>query len=268
MDSAERLRQKDQATVITKERSGDFDARFSPVQFGEEEKIHRKSFFKKKASGAGLKKAQSNQSLHEESTQQADWLVTRASQNLPRSPSPRLSITDDDAVMMAQKQAKMKEKSFGFSNWFKSDKGKTEGAMHADGQSAGVPSEDAVQLPDTFPVPTEKLVRKSSFQGQRGTIKVNQKSSGHVSLTFLKARKRVEGQFKFVFGKGKTKHSFDEPLDISRRNSYVYEHGFRDTEMILLKEAKLVSLPAVKEGMLRFQVIFYAPPAHSAAAAK
>ena len=82
-------------------------------QFADEsEKTSHRKFFKKKSSTAGIKPAPSNQSIVDES-QMSEWPLpgtgliqshgSTGALRVQRSASPRLSITDDDAVMILQK---------------------------------------------------------------------------------------------------------------------------------------------------------------------
>ncbi|KAI1307248.1 Protein unc-80 -like protein [Halotydeus destructor] len=229
--------------------------------FGEEgDKIlsHRKSFFRKKGSNAGLKKAPSTQSINDDFDQ---WPLsanaplglamshgsTPALLKISRAASPRLSITDDEALAMQKKQSK-----FGLLNLFKGEnKRRSENVQDinlTDGQS------------DSYPG-TERLSRRASFQNRGGGGKLGQKSSSHVSLTFMKgAKKRMEDQFsRFGFGKNKNKQgSFDDNVEMSRRNSFEFENTFRDSDMLVTREARLVSLPLIKNGMLRFSFLLEA----------
>ena len=61
---------------------------------------------------------------------------------------------------------------------------------------------------------------------------------------------------RFGFGKGKHKQgSFDDTIEMSRRNSYEYENTYRDADMLMMREARLVSLPMIRNGMLRFSFL-------------
>ena len=56
--------------------------------------------------------------------------------------------------------------------------------------------------------------------------------------------------------KANQKHgSFEETPDMSRRNSFDFERNATDGDLILIRESKLVSLPAVRDGMIRFQFL-------------
>ncbi|XP_022249198.1 protein unc-80 homolog isoform X2 [Limulus polyphemus] len=75
-----------------------------------------------------------------------------------------------------------------------------------------------------------------------------------MSLTLSRARKRMEDHLnKIGIGRNKNKYgSFEEPLDLSRRNSFDLEHGARDGDLLVVKESKLVNIQLVRDGMFRF----------------
>ena len=252
---------------------------FSPVQDDEQQygnetgKGGSKSlFFRKKSSG--MKKTQSNQSIHDSTGESGglEWTppipgIAFAAAGAPvglgkihRSASPRLSISDDDASALfsqknQSKESKSDQKGFHF-NWFKSKESSHQTLFPFSGDLHGTSSPN---LTESQP---DKLVRKSSFSRiddrHRDPAKSSGQKLGHVGATFVKARKRMEDQFKFVFGKSKSKHGtygeHDGPMDLSRRSSFDFDKANVEG-LLLLKEAKLVSLPVVKNGMLRFQFL-------------
>ncbi|RWS14513.1 protein unc-80-like protein [Dinothrombium tinctorium] len=249
----------------------------SPFVYPEEtEKMsHRKSFFKKKGSNFGIKKVPSNQSIYEEyptfewsaCAQGPGGIISSNNNSTPallkihRAASPRLSITDDDATLVVhQKSGKFGGTGrFQFVSWLKGDKSSKQNLDNLHPDSYGFPEgiSPSPVPPDSYPG-TEKLGRRASFQ-TRGA-KLSHKSSSHVSLTFFKARKRMEDHFsKFVFGKVKNKQgAFEDATELSRRNSFDFEPTFRDGETICYRESKLVPLPIVRNGMLRFSFLLEA----------
>jgi protein unc-80 len=267
LDSAQLLLKKDgqhSPSALRKPHEDHTGGHSSPTQMDESDRAsHKKLFFKKKTSSSGIKQAPSNQSLHEECS--TDWPLSAnqaLSSNLRvhKPFSPRLSITDDD-VMFIQKGSKSGKDSKGFNlaNWFK------QGSKQDQSQSLN--PENVVLLDNGASTsftsnsePTsDKLSRKSSFtkkQLKAGLVQaMNQSSQQKHMTTFNKARKRMEDQFKFVFGKSKAKHgSFEETPDMPRKYSFDFDHT-SDGDMILIRESKLVSLPAVKDGMIRFQFL-------------
>ncbi|RWS30612.1 protein unc-80-like protein [Leptotrombidium deliense] len=243
---------------------------FTLVTDDNEKVSHRKSFFKKKSTNFSIRKAPSNQSIYEEE-RSLDWLPsggglssnhnsTPALLRINRAASPRLSITDDDpGLIMQQKSTKFGGSTkFQFVSWLKGDKpSKHHGDnLHPDTFQFGDNASSPLP-PDSYPG-TDKLSRRSSFQTR--TPKLGHKSSSHVSLTFFKARKRMEDQFsKFVFGKAKSKQgSYEDPIDLSRRNSYDFEQTFKDGEVICFKESRIVPLPIIRNGLLKFSFLLEA----------
>jgi hypothetical protein len=262
IDSAQLLHKKDSPSALRRSE----DARggqYSPTAqtTDDSEKTHKNKFFKKKSSSAGMKAAPSSQSIHDDSGQ-LDWALpgTGLSQSagalrVQRAASPRLSITDDDAVLMIQKQTKS-GKGFNFGNWFKAG-GKAD-SLHPDSSSVLVDNgAGGLAFISSSEPSTEKMVRRGSFS--RTPVKgMPQTSAGQQSKhsTFGKARKRMEDQFRFVFGKSKSKHgSFEDTPDLSRRNSFDFERTGADGDVVLIRESRLVSLPAVRDGMIRFQFV-------------
>lgn len=257
IDSAERLSLDDSL-----KRKGDtHPTRHGVFPFGEEgEKIfqNRKSFVSKKGSSAGIKAAPSNQSINEDYPEQ--WALSAGAPiglaishvsspsllKVTRAASPRLSITDDEAIAFSGKSSS----KFNIKHWLKGDK--------------NIPSKQG--MPPDFLIPpsdngyssqpdtgSESQSRRSSVQGRRG--------HHHRRHGFMHgARKRVEDQFsKFGFGKGKHKPgALDENIELSRRNSYDFDHSSRMTGVINVREARLVSIPHVRSGMLRFNLLLEA----------
>ena len=202
----------------------------------------------KKKVKKGLKNAHSSHSIHDEPTL-SEWplpgtgLITQERLKVQRSPSPRLSITEDEVMVLKKKGSR----GFNLSNWFRPTKAES---LHPEAAVLLDNGQTLAFLSSSEPS-TEKLVRRASFSRQ--TI---EKTSGHHS-TFGKARKRVEDQFRFVFGKSKSKHgSFEDTPDLSRRNSFDFERSSgADGDLLLVRESRLVSLPAVRDGMIRFQFL-------------
>ncbi|KAL3277360.1 hypothetical protein HHI36_012710 [Cryptolaemus montrouzieri] len=87
------------------------------------------------------------------------------------------------------------------------------------------------------------------------------KSVGH---TLQKAKRRMEDKFsKFVLKKGKKKDgSMEEPSGtyLSRKNSYEMGESSRESEFIVLKERKLISINSVFSGTSRFSFLLETCP--------
>lgn len=266
IDSAERLNLDE----TVKRRGCDHShhphsSRHRVFPFGEEgEKIfqNRKSFVGKKGSSAGMKSAPSNQSINEDYPEQ--WALSAgapiglaithvSSPSLfkgTRATSPRLSITDDEAIAMTGKAPS----KFNMKHWFKGGEGKNVPSRHGLPADLLVPPSDNgySSQPDTG---SESQSRRSSVQGRhRGQ---HRKQHGG----FMKgARRRVEDQFsKLGFGKGRHKSGgVDESIELSRRNSFDFDHSSRTGCMVSVKEARLVSIPHVRSGILRFNLLLEA----------
>lgn len=280
MDSAQLLNKKDAQQSPSALRRAHEELRagqFSPTQQfvdDSDKTSQKKLFFKKKGSGAGIKQAPSSQSIHEDTQIINEWPLpgtglssshgSTPALRVQRAVSPRLSITDDDAVMIIQKGVKSAKysKSFNIANWFKPG-GKPEASSLHPESAVLLDNGGTISFLSASEPSTEKLVRRASFS--RSQIKTGSMQSSvaasaaqkstHYS-TFGKAKKRMEDQFRFVFGKSKSKHgSFEDTPDLSRRNSFDFDRTTSDGEILLIRESKLVSLPAVKDGMLRFQFL-------------
>ncbi|XP_023210931.1 protein unc-80 homolog [Centruroides sculpturatus] len=206
------------------------------------EKTSRKSFFRKK----GVRKVPSAQSIPDERDDVSPNPTsgqTTPSLRYHHIVTPRLSVSDEDNLTVTPKN---KSGHFQFGNWFKTDHLKQD---H---------SEDDVSIspvpPESYPG-SERLTRRASLLSH-GT-KLGHRSSSHMSLTLLRARKRVEDHLnKIGFARNKNKqNSFEEPLDLSRRNSCDLEHSLREGEFFVIKESKLVNSILIRNGMLRFSFL-------------
>ncbi|XP_067144484.1 protein unc-80 homolog isoform X1 [Centruroides vittatus] len=206
------------------------------------EKTSRKSFFRKK----GVRKVPSAQSIPDERDDVSPNPTsgqTTPSLRYHHIVAPRLSVSDEDNLTVTPKN---KSGHFQFGSWFKTDHLKQD---H---------SEDDVSIspvpPESYPG-SERLTRRASLLSH-GT-KLGHRSSSHMSLTLLRARKRVEDHLnKMGFARNKNKqNSFEEPLDLSRRNSCDLEHSLREGEFFVIKESKLVNSILIRNGMLRFSFL-------------
>lgn len=203
------------------------------------EKSSRKSFFRKR----GVRKIPSAQSIMDEKEDVSACPSPAPGQTTPSFPrqhralTPRLSVSEGDNISLTPKHSKGSK--FPLVGWLK-------------GERSGRGGEEDEGGLDTSPNTTERLMRRSS--GLNRTPKMPPKSASHMSLTLLRARRRMEDQLtKLGFGRSKSKHgSFEEPPDLSRRNSFDLDHSQRDGEMLIMKESKLVNSRLVCDGMLRF----------------
>ncbi|GIY67759.1 hypothetical protein CDAR_36052 [Caerostris darwini] len=258
LDSAERPYKKNKNTISTTRivrhtKSVDHedyrDPIYSPTVFVVDEtaltKSSRKSFFRKR----GVRKVPSAQNIMDDRDDISSCPSPAPGQVAPpflrcdKNITPRLSVSDDDNLSL-QPTPKHKGNRFQIVNWLKGDKMKQSDFCF--GEDDSFPS----VLLEGYSLP-EKLSRGSSVISR--TPKYAYKSSSHVSNTLSKAKKRMEDHLtKIGFGRNKSKHgSFEEPLDISRRNSCDFDHGLKEGEFLVAKESKLVNIIAVKDGMMR-----------------
>ncbi|XP_071051603.1 protein unc-80 homolog isoform X3 [Onthophagus taurus] len=140
-------------------------------------------------------------------------------------------------------KAKPKSKLGGFVSWFK--------------RGDGTDSSDNHDSTETV-TDTQSFVRQpAKMYHQKDSVKST--SSGNVGHTLQKAKKRVEDRFnKFVLKKGKKKDgSTDESPGgyLSRKNSMDMGESSRESEFVILKERKLVSIPPVYNGMQRLSFL-------------
>lgn len=95
-------------------------------------------------------------------------------------------------------------------------------------------------------------MRKSSLSSQRG------RQEG-IGRSFQKARRRVERRLnRFGLGKGKKKVGGQEEVSgsyFSHRSSIDLGDGPRESEVVVLKERRLIPTEPIREGMLRFSFL-------------
>ncbi|XP_077556955.1 unc80, NALCN channel complex subunit isoform X2 [Haemaphysalis longicornis] len=203
------------------------------------EKSSRKSFFRKR----GVRKIPSAQSIMDEKEDVSACPSPAPGQTTPSFPrqhralTPRLSVSEGDNISLTPKHSKGSK--FPLVGWLKGGTGR-----------GGEEGEEGDTSPHSA---AERLTRRSSGLN-RTAPKMPAKSASHMGLTLLRARRRMEDQLtKLGFGRSKSKHgSFEEPPDLSRRNSFDLDHSQRDGEMLIMKESKLVNSRLVLDGMLRF----------------
>ncbi|XP_029661672.1 protein unc-80 homolog [Formica exsecta] len=129
----------------------------------------------------------------------------------------------------------------GIVNWFRKEYSRT----------------DSTDSHESSESPTDgSFVRQPSFH--YGPYRSASRTGRGVSLTFLKAKRRMEDQLnKIGFGKSKKKESMEETPGsyFSRRNSMELGEACRESEFVVLKERRLVPRAAVFNGMLRFSFL-------------
>ncbi|XP_070172138.1 protein unc-80 homolog isoform X4 [Polyergus mexicanus] len=129
----------------------------------------------------------------------------------------------------------------GIVNWFRKEYSRT----------------DSTDSHESSESPTDgSFVRQPSFH--YGPYRSASRTGRGVSLTFLKAKRRMEDQLnKIGFGKSKKKESMEEAPGsyFSRRNSMELGEACRESEFVVLKERRLVPRAAVFNGMLRFSFL-------------
>ncbi|XP_037051116.1 protein unc-80 homolog isoform X4 [Bradysia coprophila] len=95
---------------------------------------------------------------------------------------------------------------------------------------------------------------------RHGSLKIQGRRAGEgLGRSLLRARRRVERRLgRIGIGKGKKKVTGTEEVAgsyFSRRSSYDYGEGPRESEVVVLKERRLVPLKPVREGMHRFSFL-------------
>ncbi|GIX99042.1 protein unc-80 homolog [Caerostris extrusa] len=241
LDSAERPYKKNKNTISTTRivrhtKSVDHedyrDPIYSPTVFVVDEtafdKSSRKSFFRKR----GVRKVPSAQSC----TWASCTTLLRCDKNI----TPRLSVSDDDNLSL-QPTPKHKGNRFQIVNWLKGDKMKQSDFCFGEDDSS-FPS----VLLEGYSLPENSLEDLVLLVGHPSML------TNHLAMLvilFLRLKKRMEDHLtKIGFGRNKSKHgSFEEPLDISRRNSCDFDHGLKEGEFLVAKESKLVNIIAVKD---------------------
>ncbi|KAM7300742.1 protein unc-80 homolog [Ixodes scapularis] len=210
------------------------------------EKSSRKSFFRKR----GVRKVPSAQSILDEKEDVSACPSPLPGQTTPSFPrqhralSARLSVSEGDNISLTPKHSKGSK--FPLVGWLRGDRRTDTGEEEAS-SPGGLPA-------DSSPGAVDRVPRRSSALNRGMPAKPPPKSASHMSLTLLRARRRMEDQLcKLGFGRSKSKHgSFEEPPDLSRRNSFDLDPAQREGEMLMLKESKLVNMQLVQDGMLRF----------------
>ena len=122
----------------------------------------------------------------------------------------------------------------GLARWFRSSKDRASIDIEAGSEMSAYP-------------------RKSSLSSQRG------RSQDGIGRTFQKARRRVERRFnRFGLGKRHKKLGGQEEVSgsyFSHRSSIDLGDGPRESEVVILKERRLIPTEPVREGMLRFSFL-------------
>lgn len=122
----------------------------------------------------------------------------------------------------------------GLARWFRSSKDRSSVDIEAGSEMSG-------------------YMRKSSVGSQRG------RGSEGIGRSFQRARRRVERRLnRFGLGKGKKKVGGQEEVSgsyFSHRSSIDLGDGPRESEVVVLKERRLIQTEPVREGMLRFSFL-------------
>ncbi|XP_069694360.1 protein unc-80 homolog isoform X2 [Periplaneta americana] len=161
--------------------------------------------------------------------------------------TPRQSERNLGVVELVQSSVKSRKSSRfqigGLVNWFRREYGRAESTNSQDGSASPIEG---------------GFIRQASLH--HSYSKSAQKSgSSQMGQTLQKAKKRVEDHLnKFGFGKIKKKDGSVEETPgsyLSRRNSLEVGDHSRESEFVVLKERKLVSIVPVYNGMLRFSFL-------------
>lgn len=122
----------------------------------------------------------------------------------------------------------------GLARWFRSSKDRSSVDVEAGSEMAA-------------------YMRKSSLGSQRG------RNSEGIGRSLQRARRRVERRLnRFGLGKGKKKVGGPEEVSgsyFSHRSSIDLGDGPRESEVVVLKERRLIQTEPVREGMLRFSFL-------------
>uniref|UniRef100_T1IVG6 Uncharacterized protein n=1 Tax=Strigamia maritima TaxID=126957 RepID=T1IVG6_STRMM len=253
------------AKIYRKNQSIEFenhrDSPYSPTMFivdevGGDKSSGRKSLFKKKGNMRKTSSSQSAslQSIYDEREDVCPSPAPSQSASVSlfrQQRTPRLSLSEDENVSSLSTPTGLRHKISRFQigpsiSWFKGERTKQESSHDED--SGDSPNHDGI----------EKLNRRASQLLRSQKFHSKGPSAGHMGLTFMRARKRMEDQlYKFGFGRNKNKHgSFDEPLaDLSRRNSFDYDLATKEAEMVVIRERKIVNIDSVRNGMMRFSFL-------------
>ncbi|XP_034937651.1 protein unc-80 homolog isoform X5 [Chelonus insularis] len=156
----------------------------------------------------------------------------------PRQSEKNLSIGDTYVGGKSRKSTRFQ--IGGIVNWFRKEYGRT----------------DSTDSHESSESPTDgTIVRQASFH--RGHYRVSRPGRS-VSQTFQRAKRRMEDQLnKIGFGKGKKKENLEETprSHFSRKNSMDFGEASRESELVVLKERRLVPHTAIFDGMQRFSFL-------------
>ncbi|KAF7271721.1 hypothetical protein GWI33_015431 [Rhynchophorus ferrugineus] len=160
----------------------------------------------------------------------------------PRQSEKALGIVPDPLNIKTTKKSKI---GGIMTNWFKK------------GDSQSVDECDLPDNGDSF-TDTASFIRQSSKHYQQRS------SKGHVSHTLQKAKRRMEDKLKFL-KKGKKKDGSTEESGggskcFSRRNSFEFGETSRESEVVFLKERKLIPTGMVYNGTQRFAFLLETCP--------
>ncbi|CAH2006084.1 unnamed protein product [Acanthoscelides obtectus] len=236
IDTADRPSKKEPATQTTRvirhmhpsEIEDIPDAPTDSQSFSVDDKGIRKQLFKKRSTSstcASLLETEAEELLR---TSQSPLGNLRKKHHVltPRHSERALGIAMDPSVCMKSKRSKFG----GIVNWFKKgDSSSTDDQeMRDNGESV---------------TDTASFVRKPSVYYQKPSK----------SNVIKKAKRRMEGKFKFVLKKGKRKM-------VVRRTPELAGETSRESEFVVLKERKLVSTTLVHEGVARLSFLLETCP--------
>lgn len=94
---------------------------------------------------------------------------------------------------------------------------------------------------------------------RRGSLKLQSRRSDGIGRSLQRVRRRVERRLgRMGIGKGKKVVGGPEEVTgscFSRRSSFDFGDGSKESEVVVLKERRLIPLKPVKEGMQRFSFL-------------
>ncbi|XP_066154738.1 protein unc-80 homolog isoform X3 [Euwallacea fornicatus] len=160
----------------------------------------------------------------------------------PRQSEKALGIAVESASLKSQKKSKMGS----LTNWFKK------------GDSQSMDEVDAPENGDSFTDSASFVRQPSKYYQHKGSGK------SHVGHTLQKAKRRIDDKLKFL-KKGKKKDGSCEDAGggskyFSRKNSFELGENSRESEVVFLKERKLIETGLVYSGMQRFSFLLETCP--------
>ncbi|VEN63619.1 unnamed protein product, partial [Callosobruchus maculatus] len=214
------------------------DATTDSQSFSVDDKGIRKQLFKKRSTSSTCASLLETEAEELTRTSQSPLGNLRKKHHIltPRHSERALGIGLDPSLSMKSKRSKFGD----IVNWFRK------------GDSSSTDDQEMQDNGESF-TDTASFVRKPSVYYQKPSK----------SNVIKKAKRRMEGKFKFVLKKGKKKDGGTEDSSsahFSRKNSLDQGETSRESEFVVLKERKLVSTTLVYEGVSRLSFLLETCP--------